>query len=423
MKVFCFFVICFFIFFSFVKSNENKKRVLVLVDDLNIKHTHSIFFDHLRDSGFELSINDANDPSLSLSQYGEYLYDSLILFSPRTEDFGGLVDVGVILDFIDDGNNVLIAADSDLSDPMRELASECGVDFDEEGSEVVDHVLHLDSSEGDHNTIISSRVIDAPIILGGKSSEYEKGVLFKGIGHLINGTLNFPILSGEMSSYSSVQDSTEDPFTFGTDTLLVSALQARNNARVVVSGSLDLFSNRFFNQKIGDQHSMNKQFCKELSKWVFGDRGILKATNIMHYREGEFDIGAPAIYRIKDNVTYQVDIKEYKDGKWVPYIDKDALQLEFIMLDPYVRTKLTPDSKGTYKATFMLPDTYGVFTFKVHYEREGYTTIDLITRTPVRPYKHNEYERFIETAFPYYTGCFTMIVTLFLFSVLFIYSK
>jgi hypothetical protein len=37
------------------------------------------------DRGFELTFKTADDPSLSLIKYGEFLYDNLIIFSPSVE--------------------------------------------------------------------------------------------------------------------------------------------------------------------------------------------------------------------------------------------------------------------------------------------------------------------------------------------------
>ena len=40
------------------------------------------------------------------------------------------------------------------------------------------------------------------------------------------------------------------PHAVGKSTVLIAALQARNNARVVVSGSLDFFSDEFFSSPV-----------------------------------------------------------------------------------------------------------------------------------------------------------------------------
>jgi hypothetical protein len=63
-------------------QDENKKRVLVLLDNFGVRESHSTYFKLLKDSGFQLTFKTADDSSLALSKYGEYLYDNLIIFSP-----------------------------------------------------------------------------------------------------------------------------------------------------------------------------------------------------------------------------------------------------------------------------------------------------------------------------------------------------
>ena len=64
-------------------------RALVLLDNLAIKESHSIFFKTLTDLGFSLTYKTADDPSIVLKKYGAFLFDHLILFSPSVEEFGG----------------------------------------------------------------------------------------------------------------------------------------------------------------------------------------------------------------------------------------------------------------------------------------------------------------------------------------------
>jgi len=61
-------------------------------------------------------------------------------------EFGGSVDVAAITGFIDGGGNVLVAASSDIGEAVRDLASECGVEFDETKTAVIDH-LNYDVSD------------------------------------------------------------------------------------------------------------------------------------------------------------------------------------------------------------------------------------------------------------------------------------
>lgn len=60
--------------------------------------------------------------------------------------------------------------------------------------------------------------------------------------------LVLPLLHASSTAYSYQPDAAIDdyPLAIGTNTLLIAALQARNNARVVFVGSIDFFSDEFF---------------------------------------------------------------------------------------------------------------------------------------------------------------------------------
>lgn len=399
---------------TFAAVEQN--RVLVLLDSLSQQHSHSKFFNGLKDRGYELSFYTADDPTLTLSEYGQFLYDHIVLFSPNIKEFGGLMDISSIIDFIDSGHNILIAADEHVSDPIRELAAEVGVEFDEEGKIVLDHLVN-DIGDNDHGRLIVEVGSKLKPILG---VEKAGPILYRGVGQtLAKKSVESGLLSTVLASRGSAYPAPK--------TTLISALQARNNARVVISGSLSLFSDNFFNSPVKSSDgsieaakSDNEKFCTELSKWVFKERGVLRYKNVKHHRVGESE--APEIYRVMDNITFSFDVEELSGGKWVPFVTDD-IQLEFIMLDPYVRKFLKADKNGHYTLTFTVPDVYGVYTFRVDYHKFGYTSMFIETRTPVRPYRHNEYERFIEMAYPYYAGSFSMLVGIFLFSFVFLYHK
>lgn len=204
-------------------------------------------------------------------------------------------------------------------------------------------------------------------------------------------------------------------------------MQARNNARILISGSLDLFSDKLFKssvQKAGSStrygKSGNEQFVTELSKWVFHERGHLKAVNVKHNKVDQSE--EPAMYRINDELEYSVEIYEWSGTSWEPYVASDV-QLQFYMMSPYVLKTMSTDHKGLYHVSIKVPDVYGVFQFKVEYQRLGYTSLSLSKQIPVRPFRHNEYERFITTAFPYYGASFSTMAGFFIFSIVYLYNK
>ncbi|KAJ6420016.1 hypothetical protein OIU84_030023 [Salix udensis] len=416
---------------SFSPDSPSDRRLLVLFDDLSLKSSHSIFFNSLKSRGFDLDFKLADDPKLALQRYGQYLYDGLILFSPSIERFGGALDLAAVLDFVDSGHDLFIAADSSASDLIKSVATECGVDFDEDPSAlVIDHRSYaVVGTEGDHTLIAADDFIESDVLLG--ENKIEAPVLFKGIAHSLNAANNLvlKVLSASPAAYSANPSSklSSPPSLTGSSISLVSVVQARNNARIMITGSLDLFSNRFFRssvQKAGSpkkyDKSGNEQFVAELSKWVFHERGHLKAVNLRHNKAGETD--EPAMYRIKDDLDFSVEIYEWSGKSWEPYVANDV-QVQFYMMSPYVLKTLSNDKKGLYHTSFKVPDVYGVFQFKVEYNRLGYTSLLLSKQIPVRPFKHNEYERFITAAFPYYGASFTMMAGFFIFSFVYLYHK
>ncbi|WOG89597.1 hypothetical protein DCAR_0208835 [Daucus carota subsp. sativus] len=420
-----------FIIISSPLDDPRDQRVLVLLDDLALKSSHSIFFNSLLKRGIHLDFKLADDPNILLKTYGQYLYDALILFAPATERLGGSLNLAAILEFIDSDRDLIVAADENASDLIRNIGIECGVLFDEDPSTmVIDHLSYaVVGNEGDHTLIASDELIQSDVILGSRGTGAP--VLFKGIGHSSHPANSYvlKVLSGSPSAYSAnpASELSSAPTLTGTDISLVSVVQARNNARILLSGSLDLFSDRLFKssvQKAGSlskyEKSGNEEFVTELSKWVFHEKGHLKAMNVRHHKVGE--TAKPESYRIKDDLEYSIEIYEWSGASWEPYIANDV-QLQFYMMSPYVLRTLTTDQKGLYYTSFKVPDVYGVFQFKIEYNKIGYTSLSVSKQIPVRPFRHNEYERFLTTAFPYYGASFTTMVAFFLFSIIYLYNK
>lgn len=336
------------------------------------------FFDTER--GFKLTFKLADDANLVISKYGEYLYKNLIIFAPSVEEFGGDLNVDKVAEFIDNGGNVLVAGSSATGEALRELATECGFEVDEEGAAVIDHLNHDVSDQGDHTTIVASpaNLISSSIVVGDKN---VAPLLYRGTGLLADreNSLVLQLLTADSSAYSYIPENAikEYPHAVGRGTLLIAALQARNNARVVFSGSLYFFSDEAFTSGVqnaqGGQHykkSGNQEVATSISKWVFGEVGRLRVVSVDHHKGGE--TGAPQSYTIIEPVVYTIAIEELNGGKWKPFQAND-IQLEFVRIDPFVRTTLKSIGAGKYQAKFQIPDVYGVYQFKVDYDRVGYT--------------------------------------------------
>lgn len=126
--------------------------------------------------------------------------------------------------------------------------------IDEEGASVIDHLNYDASDDGQHTKIVASsaNLIDAPIIVGKK--EGLAPLLYKGTGLIADrdNPLVLPLLRADSSAYSYNPENPikEYPHAVGKNTLLMAALQARNNARVIFSGSLYFFSDEAFTSSV-----------------------------------------------------------------------------------------------------------------------------------------------------------------------------
>lgn len=208
-----------------------------------------------------------------------------------------------------------------------------------------------------------------------------------------------------------------------------------------------MFTNNFFSKFItGNTRVDNEAFCHDISLWAFAQTGVLRYHHNYHIKQ---DGSLPEtilsdksqtwelaesmhtkpeasrndlVYRVKDDVQYSVIIEEFHGygagGEliWKPFI-ADDIQLEFVMLDPYVRQTMSLcnndselcDSLGLYTAKLKVPDVHGVFKFRILYRRLGYSVLHVEDQVVVRPFSHNEFERFIPSAYPYY---FSVFITL-----------
>ncbi|KAK9794636.1 hypothetical protein WJX73_004381 [Symbiochloris irregularis] len=414
---------------TLVAPIRGDKEVLVLVENTNYASTHSLFFAQLSDAGYQLDVRAADDKTLRLRDWDTWIYSKLIIFASAIHDYGGAVDSELILEFIDSGHDLLIAVDSHVSDELRGLIGDLGVDVEPKGSAVRDHVGYVQSGgEVDHTVIASGEygAIDGLF----SSGPPEASTVFQGIGMSIPSDSKQVLnaLGGSSTTFSALHETaiTDAPNVAAAELALVAAIQARNNGRVVVAGSTAMFSNAFWRgplqQHLGTKHAApgNRELCIALVQWVFHLRGQLWTSGLRHHRVGETQ--TPAHYRVSDELEVSLDIKELVGGVWQPYQATDV-QVEFVMLDPYVRQTLSPTANGTFSTTINVPDVYGVFKFVVDYARAGYSTLELSEQVPVRPFRHNEYERFIPSAYPYYVSVLSLMAAFVLLDFLFLYRK
>ena len=396
-----------FLIFAFIASAE---EVLVLTDSSDIKTTHSAYFEALQSRGHKLTIRSFDSQGLRLEKFDEYLYSTIILMCSSAEgkkylELAAKVSVNEIIKFSDNGGSLIVFGDTDAAAAYRKLVSEFGVEFYEQGTRLY--------SEKQEKILIASN-LTAPSII----PAIKEPIFFSGLG--VHYNKNSRLLTPLLGTNNKQIVRNEFKKSEGNEAAVVAvAFQGRNNARAVITGSSDLCANSFTN----DIKKGNLKACVELTKWVMNEKGLIRYSGITHYKQGENREKGylEGEYTLNDDLYYSIDLEELKNGKWQQFKTNKAY-LEFVMLEPKIR-KYLEFKDGSLVAKFKAPDVHGVYQFKVFLYEPGYSWIETATKVTVRPYKHNQIERFLLCAYPYYASVFASMGGFLVFSFYFLYNK
>ncbi|KAG5437584.1 hypothetical protein PCANB_000619 [Pneumocystis canis] len=375
---------------------------LLIVHNSDISYNEfSIFFNSFKNRGYEVTFKNPEIDSVLLFKYEERIYDHLILFLTKMEKNKFPHDLydSKILEFIDKGGNLLIGGSPTVSKTIRDLTSELEIYLAGDNTLVVDHFSYEKSDSEKHTLLLVNNFKKNNYILTDKVIEGPP-ILYRGIGHSLgNNQLIIPILRGGRTAYSyNTKDEPnfiKESSTEGTQTYLITCFQARNNARIMVTGSIEMFSNTFFNSYVKrNVKSGNYHFAEDITRWLFQEKSVLKMVSIKHNLVNKtLNTNLPSIYKVKDKVTFEITFSQYENNSWNPFTALD-IQLELIMLDPYIRTTLKETSRtensSVYSTTLSLPDHYGIFHFKVNYKRPGLSYIEERSTITIRHYRHDE---------------------------------
>eukprot|EP00919_Chromeraceae_sp_WS-2016_P023298 GHVR01055379.1.p1 GENE.GHVR01055379.1~~GHVR01055379.1.p1 ORF type:complete len:500 (+),score=114.39 GHVR01055379.1:49-1548(+) len=426
-------------------KDSNKRHTLIIVDDIKkIQESHSMLFDILSNTnGQQLTYKSYKDIDLSISKYGEYVYDNLIIIAPtlikfieptrhiNSRNVGG-ISVSQIEEYIDKGGNLLLLLPDvgNTQTDLLEISNICNISASEE--EVIDptssRVVNLNgiksnaittqqslhslgnsvndiiNNNNNNNNNILSILYHGRVLTPSKGNILLNTILhsspysYKDRSYRIKHNKNLPLYNIDNESVT-LQTSPVHPLIVG--------LQGRNSSRCVVVGSTSVLSNDAIKLS-----SDNYILTKSILLWSTYMRGGIKITNLTHRISGSiYGTPPPHQYTSSDYVTLEFDLHEYRDGIWIPFVSNDV-QLKLVKVDPYIVKFVPPsytDNKNIksshYIDIFQLPDIGGVYKLIIEHKRVGYNHIYEFIEIPVRIFKHSDYPRYLIASVPYYLAC------------------
>ncbi|KAI9222195.1 Oligosaccharyltransferase 48 kDa subunit beta-domain-containing protein [Blastocladiella britannica] len=360
------------------------QRVLAVVDEpATAQATYSQLLQMLTDRGFTVDVQ-ASGPTVRLVEHGDRTSDHLLLLAPSKPLKDALAPAAVI-DYLRTGGNLVLAMAAGVTDSYKDVAYELGLDVSRPASSFAPGKSAVVVTD------VTALVPAATARAAAASSDSASALAYpQGLGLTVHAATN-PGIEPVLSIGGSAGTPAE---------VLVAAVQATNGARALVLGSAGMLANAAF--------SPNRAIVDQLLQWTMHEKSVVRVVSASHAKFGgskQLDM-----YRIRDTITYNITLQQWTVDRWRPYLVAagDQLQWSATMLDPYLRLPMslafTTATAATYTVTAQLPDVYGVFTLAVQHARAGWTWIDHAETISIRPFRHNEYPRWLTVAWPYYAA-------------------
>ncbi|KAL8657973.1 MAG: hypothetical protein Q9226_001383 [Calogaya cf. arnoldii] len=422
-----FILLCLALFSAVHALSSTGNRLLVVTEDSAAdKAKYSAFWSDLESRGYRLAFEAPKNDKLALFKHGERAFDHILLLPTRSKGLGPSLTPNLLLEFIKNNGNILLSLSADLPVPsaISSLLLELDVHLPpDRTSLVVDHFNYDTVSASEKHDVLllpkpSALRSDVKNCFGGGGLIAFPRAVAQELGS--SSQLLMPILRAPETAYAynpkEEAENVAEPFAVGSQISLVSSMQARNSARFTVLGSVEALEDEWFDRTVQGPEgkavkTSNRAFAKSLTGWTFMETGVLKVGKVEHHlstitdsisgNDSVAQLGYlnPKIYRIKNDVTFNIEMSEYSFDHLSPFTvsPDDKLQLEFTMLSPFHRLDLQPISttlnSTVFSATFRLPDQHGIFSFRVNYKRPFMTNVDVKREVTVRHFAHDEWPR------------------------------
>ena len=155
---------------------------------------------------------------------------------------------------------------------------------------------------------------------------------------------------------------------------------------------------------------------KELVQWVQGDSFNVKIASLSHGLSGGWGHRGKTelettIYRINDRIDVRLCLLDGNSGERFHPSDPTDFQFELKMMNIQLRKSFDSASDGCLLASnIQLPPKPAVYTLRISHNRPGWSQLNFEERILVRPFRHNEFPRFLSIAVPYYVSWLGILV-------------
>lgn len=179
---------------------------------------------------------------------------------------------------------------------------------------------------------------------------------------------------------------------------LMATLESRKGSRFIAVTSLKLIN-------------------KEILQWVQGSSFNIKISSFSHGRSGAAGGNRgktelqSTIYRVNDCIDFNLCLIDGSNDKPFDPVDPKDFQLDLKMMNIQLRKSFESFVDGCLTVNdIQLPSKPAVYTLRIIHNRPGLSQLNWEEKLLVRPYRHDEFPRFLPVAFPYYASWIGILV-------------
>lgn len=279
--------------------------------------------------------------------------------------------------------------------------------FSEFGLELIEgNLLHQSASKAQWNsqhsfsTLSATKTIDLPV-------QGDAFVAFKlrndpklaSFNPLIQNALSFAPGSAICTAKGTCQSNS-------VGISLLATLESRKGSRFAAISSQQLLA------------SLPEPVLKGIFGWVQGTAFSFRIASVAHEltngkssNRGRTELDS-TIYRIKDHVNIRMCLVTGSDSQRFIPENVQNFQFELKMMNIQVRKTFDSiDSDGCLNSlNVQLPPKPAIYTLQIHHNRPGWSQLNHEERLLVRPFRHDEFPRFLKIALPYYVSWIGLLV-------------
>lgn len=356
---------------TLIAHTKTLRRSALIVHNIqNFKITHSDFVQQTKSIFKEVdvrSIKELNEGTISLKKHKEFLYDLVVFAASRNTEALKIAEKLELPAFYDQGGSLLFISESIVLQPWRIMLSLFGFD---------QLVLHKDQGPLYIQQNLTSKSVFIPkdeIHFNRLNDNIEKGIYYKGGAIILTpyeNTSSWGILRPP-SDYLFVdaKNKTQQVIDPNYNNLIAGAQGTTTNTRMLVAGSIEMFSNEYYHLSNGD----NMQFANNLLKWLRFEKQVLGIKHYSICNSEDLNCESQTVFKPYENIVVTLQLEDEEGKLYHPETEKIYLRLkmyETFLLQPFEEEEI--NGINYYRLRFKAFDHIGIYKFLIEHPRPAY---------------------------------------------------